>query len=103
MAGAAFELTSDIIVERSAQVAYEILDGEGVLFHEGSSQVYVLNLTATMIWEALDGRSTIGEIVAEFQRLTGAPRATIESDVLAALREFSGSALVDIEPTPSDT
>ena len=102
MPDAAFEFRSDTIAERSPEVAYEVLDGEGVLFHEGTGQLYVFNPTATMIWEALDGRYTIEEIVAEFERLTGAPRATIESDVLSALREFSAAALLDVAPTRSD-
>lgn len=102
MAEAAPDLEPDTVVERNPEVAYEVLDGEGVLFHEGTSQVFVLNPTATMIWESLDGRGTIGEIVDEFERLTGAPRATIEADVVAALREFSGAALLTVMPTRTD-
>ena len=98
MAEAERTFPPESVVERCPEVAYEILDGEAVLFHEGTGEVHVLNHTATFIWQAFDGESRVSDVVAHLSRLAGVSYPVIEADVLATLQDFRNLGLVRAFP-----
>jgi hypothetical protein len=50
-------------VARSSKLASRVLQGETIILSPKNSQIYTLNRTATLIWQAADGKSTLSEIV----------------------------------------
>ena len=62
---------------------------ETVLFNPGNNKFCVLNRTAALIWGWLESPRSEEDIVQALgERFRNAPRAQIESDVQAALREL---------------
>jgi hypothetical protein len=53
----------DIYPRRAANMAARVFEGEAVLMNPADSALFNLNETATAIWRAADGRTTLGEIV----------------------------------------
>jgi hypothetical protein len=89
-------ITLKSIVRRDPRVAYVVLDGEGVLYHESIGEAHIFNPTATLIWEALDGHRDLASVVDEFGRLSGAPVDVIAQDVIAAVNDFDRLGLIDV-------
>jgi hypothetical protein len=90
-------VTLDAAVRQDPLVAYEVLDGEAVLYHEVSNELHLLNPTATLIWQALDGDRDLRAVIEMFVELTGAPEDVIESDVIDAVHDLERLALVRID------
>lgn len=80
--------------QRDAAVAWVVLDGESVLFHEVHGQAHLFNPTATMIWTRLTGDVEVRSLVAEFVEATAAPWEVIEQDVLMAVQQFAELGLL---------
>jgi hypothetical protein len=72
----------------------EVLDGEAVVFVEGTTELHVLNPTATLIWSCLDGKRTVREIALEFSEAAGVPYDLVLSDVQDAVRSFETMSLL---------
>jgi hypothetical protein len=49
---------------RSSRIAARKLGGEMMVMSAGDSTLFTLNETATILWEAADGRASLEEIVA---------------------------------------
>jgi hypothetical protein len=56
-------MTSKLYVARSARIAARKLDDEMMIMSAVDSTLFSLNKSATIIWEAADGSSTLEEIV----------------------------------------
>lgn len=83
-----------------AVVAVE-LDGESVLYHETAKTVHVLNMTATLIWRCLDGRTTLDTLSGELASVFAAPAEQVGGDVVTAVREFGRQGLLfEVESDP---
>ena len=54
---------SKLYVARSTRVAARSLDGEMMIMSGKDSTLFTLNRTATIIWQAADGRTSLQEIV----------------------------------------
>ena len=80
---------------RDPQVAFVVLDGESVLFHEQLSTAHLFNPTATLIWTELDGERDVATLIRGFAESTGAPTEVIEHDVVSALERFAALGLLD--------
>jgi hypothetical protein len=50
-------------ISRSTEIAARMLGGETIVMSTRDSTLFTLNETATAIWEAADGRTTLREIV----------------------------------------
>jgi hypothetical protein len=55
----------EIDVARSKQVAARLLDGEMIIMSASDSTLFNLNAVATLIWQAVDSRTPLSEIVAD--------------------------------------
>jgi hypothetical protein len=54
-----------MFVARSSTVAARLLEDEMVIMCPRTSKLFVLNPVGTVIWEALDGRTPLSEIVRD--------------------------------------
>jgi hypothetical protein len=84
-------------------VATEILDGEAVLHREGTRALHVLNRTATVIWQNLDGEITLDELSALLSEAANEPLDMVQRDVLRTVQSFGASGLLHaVEGTDSE-
>lgn len=81
-------VTLDAVVAHNGGVVYVVLDGEGVIYHEGLAQAHVFNVPGTLIWESLDGQRDLRAIVTELVDLTGVEYEIIARDVIDAVARF---------------
>jgi hypothetical protein len=56
--------------------------------------VVVLNPTAAALWELLDGRTTVDEVVTAATELFAGPPDTIRQDIVTTLNELRGRGLL---------
>lgn len=98
---------SKLYVARSPRVAARSLDGEMMIMSDRDSTLFTLNRTATLIWQAADGTTSLEEIVerkicAEFEVDPG--EALHDAERIA--RELAGHGILQlsdesISPKPS--
>jgi hypothetical protein len=86
---------------RAAAVTGVELDGEAVLYHLELRTVCVLNPTATIVWNFLDGSSDLETLAADLAEVFATDLDTVRNDVLDTVREFGRQGLLDgIDPDP---
>ena len=56
---------TDVFIARAPRLAARKVGGEMVILSADDSSLYVLNAVATAVWEAADGRTSVGTIVAD--------------------------------------
>jgi len=56
---------NDIYVSRADHIAARMLGGEMMIMSAADSSLYVLNETASVIWQAADGVTPLSEIVRD--------------------------------------
>jgi hypothetical protein len=77
-------------------LAFRKLDEQTVIVDPQNRQVHVLNDTGSAIWELLEDRRSLGEMVAALGRegAFDAQEQQIASDVMAFLTELTGKGLL---------
>jgi peroxiredoxin len=70
------------------------MDGEAVLVVEGTWSTHWLNQTSTVVWNSLDGVSSVRELSAELARAFGADPEVVLIDVLDVTRQFGMAGLL---------
>jgi Coenzyme PQQ synthesis protein D (PqqD) len=71
------------------------VDGEVVIVDLRAGRVHQLNRTASIIWEACDGESTVAELADVLAHRFNVDPVTASNDVLAAVTEFQKFGLFD--------
>ena len=68
------------------------------VFNPDTGVLHRLNASALAIWELCDGDTTVAEMAAAIDEVTGVGLDAAESDVLAALRQLEEAGLVVVSP-----
>jgi PqqD family protein of HPr-rel-A system len=84
----------DSAPHRADDLATVEVDGETVVYDERNGALHVLNPTATIVWQCLDGDVSLRELASELAAASGADGAQVEADVLDAVRTFARSGLL---------
>jgi PqqD family protein of HPr-rel-A system len=84
-----------------ADLTVVVLDGEAVVYDEVSGELHHLNASATMVFELLDGTSTIRQLAADVADAVGRPPQEIESQIRKLVRQFRQLGLLNGEPRPA--
>lgn len=92
---------SKLYVSRNLQVAARSLDGEMMIMSSRDSTLFTLNRTATLIWQAADGKTALDEIVEqricpEYEVSLG--EALQDAETLA--RELAGHGILQVSEEP---
>lgn len=88
-------------VSASPHVAAVELDGEAVLYHEQLRIVCVLDPTATLIWNSLDGEDDLATIAEQLAAQFGAPVGEVTDDVVTGARDLGARGLLaDVAADP---
>lgn len=90
---------SDTIPRRSENVVFRKVAGEYILVPLAGSvadveSIFNLNETGAAVWEKVDGRKSIKNIVAELQSEYEAPGDQLESEVISFLEEMADAKLI---------
>ena len=92
-------IVSESKISQSPQVVARELspDDGGVLLHLETAQYHGVNPIGLLIWDLLDGRRTVGEIVEAVRaKVVDAP-PELEGDVMRFLHEVHERGLVVVE------
>jgi hypothetical protein len=76
-------------------VAWVAIGDEIVLYRAADAASLVLNSTAGLLWQCLDGESRLGEIFDDLAGVFGADRAAVESDCVPVLGRWLAEHLVE--------
>lgn len=91
-------LHSDDVVSREIEgelIIVPIASGIGDL----DDELYTLNESGREIWQRIDGRRTLGDIINQLASLFEAPLETVTRDVIGLVDELARRRLVHVLPT----
>jgi hypothetical protein len=80
---------------RDPSVAWRVLDGEAVLYHDRLGSVCLLDPIATTIWQELDGVRELETISSELAVRFGSDARRVLDDVLEAVASLGAQGLID--------
>jgi hypothetical protein len=87
---------ADAAPRRAAGTSYEVIDGEAVVIDPDGQELVTLNAVGTLVWEHLDGRRGIDELVdVLLSQLDGVSREELDRDVRDYLDELRSAGLVE--------
>lgn len=72
------------------------ISSETVLIFPERGQIKVINETGRMIWDLIDGKSSIGVIVDQIEKNYSIPRSQAEIDVLSFINLFIERKIIKI-------
>ena len=75
-------------------ILYRELRTGCVLYHPGTNEAHVLNLTAAYIWTCCDGSMDVAAITAHVAEVSRLPLPQALRDVKKALRDFHAKKLL---------
>jgi PqqD family protein of HPr-rel-A system len=78
-----------------------VLDGEAVVYDEASGELHHLNPSATVVFELLDGTSTIRELATDVADAFGRPPEEIEKQIRTLVRRFRRLGLLNGDVRPA--
>ena len=81
--------------QRGEGTVTEELDGEAIVYSECTGDVHVLNATATLIWQHLDGQVTLDDLARDLSEVFLVPFAQVQADVLQVARTLAEDGLLD--------
>src|SRR5688500_9887384 len=76
-------------------VAWVTIGDEVVIYRVADSASLVLNSTAGLLWQCLDGATPLAEIFDDLADAFGADRAEVEKDCLPVLSRWLAEQLVE--------
>ena len=91
------EPLNSVLPQRVPHVVAQALHDDLVICDDLRKRVHVLNPTATMVWRACDGKTTVASLAASMAaRFRGARLESIEKDILDALEHLREEGLVEV-------
>ena len=83
-----------MIVSKSSATAWRIIEGEAVIISLDTKIFRGLNAVGSRVWELIDGRRSVDEIVEVIVREFDVTREQAAGDVQAFVRELLDKGLV---------
>ena len=81
-------------VLQHGDVAWALAGTEAVVFHPALRAAHVLDPTATLLWQCLDGKSPLAEIFADLADAFSVPPARVEADCLPVIEAWQSTWMV---------
>lgn len=75
-------LTVDSIIKRNEKIPWRVIDGEAVLVDIGKGEVIHANPVAAAVWDMLDGKKNLFEIIEQILCRFEATPETARQDVI---------------------
>ncbi len=83
-----------MILSRSPKTAWRVIEGEAVILSLDTKAFRGLNAVGSRVWELIDGRRSVDEIVGVIVREFDVTRERAAGDVQAFVRELLDKGLV---------
>jgi hypothetical protein len=83
------------ILSKSPDAAYRIYDGEATIVLPSKAEVTVLNPVASLVWDAIDGRRTLAEILESVLHDYEVPREQAMRDLLEFVNTLREQGMVN--------
>jgi hypothetical protein len=83
------------ILSKTPDAAYRIYDGEATIVLPSKAEVTVLNPVASLVWDAIDGRRTLAEILESVLRDYDVPREQALHDLLEFVNTLREQGMVN--------
>ena len=87
---------------RTPAALWRVVDGCAVIFHEETGRAFVLNDTATRVWEMCDGHASIGALCDWLEQGSGEGRADARESVDRLLKQLVEEGFVAMETEVTD-
>jgi hypothetical protein len=84
----------DAILRICPDLVVETFDDALLVWDEAAAKLHHFDLHASVVWEELDGHSTLDEVAANLAREFGASPGDVATDVLAVARLWAAEGLV---------
>jgi hypothetical protein len=91
---AAAPLTETYVAARSPSTFAVELDGEAVVLDETANRLHLLNRTATLVWNCLDGEIDVRGLAAEIADVMDLPGEQVLADTLAVVNDLATEGLL---------
>ena len=88
-------LTVDTRLAKNEKIPWRLIEEEAILLDLDEGEVLRLNPVGAKIWNAIDGRRTVEEIVAHIRRTFEVSHWTARRDVHRFLKQLLRHALVE--------
>ena len=88
----------DSVVTRGTAELAAGEDGSTTLVDTATGATVVLDPVGSVVWSVLDGRSSLGAIVADIVEVYAAPHEVVATDVLALVDRLGQAGLVTLTP-----
>ncbi|MCM8763212.1 MAG: PqqD family protein [Candidatus Omnitrophica bacterium] len=85
---------ANYIFKKNDNLAWRIIDGEAFIIHPKDGLIYPLNRTATRIWELVDGKNSVSELVAKIEEEFEEDKEVIEKDIDSFLKDLLKTDLI---------
>ncbi len=89
-------------VVKDPKTAFRIIDGEAVVVTPQDSLFHTLNEVATKIWEWIDGKSKVREIIEKVYQEFEVDRDTAEKDCLEFINEAVNKGMLILLDEPAE-
>ncbi|OGK98072.1 MAG: hypothetical protein A3I14_02285 [Candidatus Rokubacteria bacterium RIFCSPLOWO2_02_FULL_73_56] len=87
-----------MILAKSPATAWRVIEGEAVILSLDTKVLRGLNAVGSRVWELIDGRRSVADIVAAVVREFDVPPEAAGADVDAFVRELLARGLVTAAP-----
>ncbi len=79
---------------QNEEVAYHKVENEGLLVHGQKGKVRTVNSVGDFIWNLIDGRKSVAQIIDQVKSAFTYQVDTIKNDVIHFLQELSDRSLI---------
>ena len=76
------------------------LDGEAVVLDEQANRLHLLNRTATLVWNCLDGEVDVAGLAREISEVLELPFEQVLAETLSVVTDLAVEGLLDGFPAP---
>lgn len=76
-------LPMDVRISKNERIPWRIIEGDGILVDTDKGEVIHLNPVAAFIWQLIDGKITVSEIIKEICSEFEVNEAIAKKDVLS--------------------
>jgi hypothetical protein len=90
----------DLYFRHHGNVRWRKLGKQVVVLHQASGTYYTLNEMGGVLWEAMDGRRPLGDILQAVLEGYAVEEAAARADLMALARDFIEEGLVQTDPDP---
>ena len=82
------------VLKKNPNAAYRLYDGEATVVLPDRSEVHVINAVGSLVWDRIDGRRTLGEILEAVLEEFEIGRDEVEQDVHEFIEALRRHAMV---------